>query len=62
VSDIPDLKTTNAVHSWIHTLKDTLHLGRQMSHLSVETKLDDFFKPALLLSKTGITSESSMDE
>jgi hypothetical protein len=38
----------NAVQSWVHTLNDTWHLGRQMSHLSVETKLDSFFKPALL--------------
>jgi hypothetical protein len=27
-------------------------LGRQMSHLPVQTNLDSFFKPALLLSKT----------
>jgi hypothetical protein len=35
-----------------------------MSHLSVETKLDIFFKPALLLvrSKTSTTSETSVDE
>jgi hypothetical protein len=31
-----------------------------MSHLSVQTKLDSLFKPALLGSKTSTTSESSM--
>jgi hypothetical protein len=41
----------NAVHSRVGTLKDTWHLGRQMSHLSVQTKLDGLFKPALLRSK-----------
>jgi hypothetical protein len=29
---------------------------------SVETKLDSFFKPALLLSRTSTTSESSIGE
>jgi hypothetical protein len=33
-----------------------------MSHLSVQTKLDGFFKPALLRAKTGTTSEFSIDE
>jgi hypothetical protein len=51
-----------AVHSWVHTLKGSRHLGRQMSHLSVQTKLDSFFKPALLRSETSTTSESSVDE
>jgi hypothetical protein len=51
-------KIKNAVHTWIHTW----HLGRQMSHLSVQTKLDSFFKAALLRSKTSTTSESSVDE
>jgi hypothetical protein len=32
-------------------LKERLCLGRQMSHLSVKTKLGSFFKPALLHSK-----------
>jgi hypothetical protein len=35
-----------------NTLKHTWHLGRQMSHLSVQTKLKIFFEPALLHSKT----------
>jgi hypothetical protein len=39
MSDNPDRNLKNAVHSWVHTLKDTRQLGRQMSHLSVETKL-----------------------
>jgi hypothetical protein len=52
----------NAVHGWVHTLKDAWHLGRQMSHLSVQTKLDSFFKPVLLRSKTSTASESSIDE
>jgi hypothetical protein len=30
----------NAVRSRVHTLKDTWHLGRQMTHLSVQTKLE----------------------
>jgi hypothetical protein len=33
-----------------------------MSDLSVQTKLDGFFKPALLHYKTSKTSESSVDE
>jgi hypothetical protein len=45
-----------------YVLQDTWHLGRQMSRLSVQTKLDSFFKPALLRSETGTTSESSIDE
>jgi hypothetical protein len=52
----------NAVHSSVHTLTDTWHLGRQMSHLSVQPELDCFFKPALLSSETSTTSESSIDE
>jgi hypothetical protein len=40
MSDNPDRNMKNAVHSWVHTLKDTWHLGRQMSHLSVQTKLE----------------------
>jgi hypothetical protein len=42
--------------------KDTWYLGRQMSHLSVQTKLDGFFNPALLRSKISRTSESSIDQ
>jgi hypothetical protein len=42
--------------------KDTWHLGRQMSHLSAQKKLDSFFKPALLRSKTSTIPESSLDE
>jgi hypothetical protein len=34
----------------------------EMSHLSVQTELDSFFKPALLRSETSTTSESSIDE
>jgi hypothetical protein len=52
----------NAVHSRVLTLKDTWHLGSQMSHLSAQTKLDSFFNPALSRSKTSTTSESSIDE
>jgi hypothetical protein len=52
----------NAVHSWVHTLKDIWHLRRQMSHLSVQTKLDSLFRPASLRSEASTTSESSIDE
>jgi hypothetical protein len=62
MSDNPDQNMKNAVHSWVSTSKDTCHLERQMSHLSVQTKLDSFFKPALLCSKTSTTSESSIDD
>jgi hypothetical protein len=55
-------KIKTAVHSWAHSLQDIWHLGWQMSHLSVQTNLDSFFKPALLPSKTSKTSESSIDE
>jgi hypothetical protein len=54
LSDNSDRNTRNAVHSSVHTLRDTWHLGRQMSHLSVQTELDSFFKPALLRSETSI--------
>jgi hypothetical protein len=47
---------------YILLIKDRWHLGRQMSHLSVQTKLDSFFKAALLRSETGTTSESPVDE
>jgi hypothetical protein len=62
MSDNPVRNKINAVHNWVHNLKDTWHLGRQTSHLSVQTKLDSFFKPASLRSKTSITSGSSIDE
>jgi hypothetical protein len=62
VSVNPDRKIKNAVHSSVPISKDTWHLGRQMSHLSVQIKLDRLFKPALLRSKTGTASESYIDE
>jgi hypothetical protein len=46
----------------VYNLKDTWDLGRQMSHLSVQTKLDSFFKLALLHTKASTASESSIDE
>jgi hypothetical protein len=52
------MKNQNDVHSRVRTLEDTWRLRRQMSLLSVQTKLDSFLKPALLRSKTDITSES----
>jgi hypothetical protein len=52
----------NDVHSLVHILKLAWRLGRQMSRLSVHTKLDSFFKPELLRSKTSTTSESSINE
>jgi hypothetical protein len=52
----------NAIHSREHTLKDTWRLGREMSHVSVQTKLDSSFKPASLSKKTSTTSESFIDE
>jgi hypothetical protein len=62
MSDNPGQNMKNAVHSCVHALKDTWRLGRQMSHLSVQTKLDSFFKPALLHSKTSTISKSSINE
>jgi hypothetical protein len=44
-------KMKNVAHGWIYTLKCTWHLGREISHFSVQIKLDSFFKPALLDSK-----------
>jgi hypothetical protein len=46
----PDRNMKNSVHSWVCALKDTWNVGRQMSHLSVQTKRD-IFKPILLLFK-----------
>jgi hypothetical protein len=37
-------------------------LIKEQQQRSVQTKLDSFFKPALLLSKTHTTSGSSIDE
>jgi hypothetical protein len=34
------------------TLNDAWQLGRRMSHVSLQTKLDSFLKPALLRSRT----------
>jgi hypothetical protein len=48
----------NAVHSRVHTLKDTWDLGRQMSHLSAQTTLDGLFKR----SKTSTAFYSSIIE
>jgi hypothetical protein len=61
MSDNLDQNMKNAVHR-VLTLKDTLQLGRQMSHLPVQAKLDSFFKLALLYSKTSSTSGSFVDE
>jgi hypothetical protein len=54
MSDNPgrNMKNEHAVYTWVHTLKDTWHLGRQMSHLSVQTELDSSIKTASLRSKT----------
>jgi hypothetical protein len=41
----------SAVHSWVHTLKDTWHLGRQMSHLSVQTEFDSFLQACIITSR-----------
>jgi hypothetical protein len=40
MSDNPDRNMRNSVHTWVNTLKDTWHSRRQMSHLSVQTKLE----------------------
>jgi hypothetical protein len=53
MSDNPDRKMKNAFRSRVHALKDTWHLGRQIRHLSVQTKLESFFKLALLVQKQG---------
>jgi hypothetical protein len=37
-------------------------IRRQLSHLSVQTKLDSFFKPALSRSKASVTSEASINK
>jgi hypothetical protein len=52
MSDIADQYVRNVIHRWVYTLKGTWHLGRQMTYLSVQSKLDSFFKPELLHSKT----------
>jgi hypothetical protein len=43
-------------------LKDTWHLGPQMSHFFIQKKLGIFFKPALLRSEKSTISVSSTDE
>jgi hypothetical protein len=50
----------NVVQSRVQTLKK--HMAFWMSHLSVQTKRGTFFKPAILLSKTNTTSDSSIEE
>jgi hypothetical protein len=42
--------------------KCKLNLRRQMGHFSVQTKLDNFFEPDLLRSKTCTNSDSFIDE
>jgi hypothetical protein len=44
----------------IRTVREILIKEQQQR--SVQTKLDSFFKPALLRSETSTTSESSIDE
>jgi hypothetical protein len=44
-----DRNMKNSVHSRIHTLEDTWHLGRQMSHLSVQTKLEQFLQTCIIM-------------
>jgi hypothetical protein len=61
-SDNPVRDVKNAFNCSAHSLKYMWRLWMQMSHLSVKSKLDSFFKPALLPSKTNTTSESSIDE
>jgi hypothetical protein len=60
--NIKSYTVKNAVHSWVHALKHTWHLGRQMSHFSVQTRLEGFFKLVLLRSQTCTTSGLSIDE
>jgi hypothetical protein len=53
----------NAVHSWVHVLKDTWNLARQMSHLSVQTKLETVSSSLhYYVQRQVATSESSIDE
>jgi hypothetical protein len=52
----------HAVHSQVYVIKDMWYLGRQMSHLSVHTKLGSLFKLALLYSKTSTASKYSFEE
>jgi hypothetical protein len=42
----------------LSTYFQTYAIRKAVSHLSVQTKLDSFFKPALLRSRTSTTSES----
>jgi hypothetical protein len=52
----------NAAYSGVHILKYTWYLRRQMSHLPVQTKLDGFFKLALLRQKQVQTLSSMMNK
>jgi hypothetical protein len=52
----------NAVPISVHTLKDTWYLGRQMSHLSVQTILTVSSNLPYYVKKTSSTSETSIDE
>jgi hypothetical protein len=58
----PDQNMKIDLHSWVRALKYISHLGKQMSHLPVQTKLDSLFKPAILRSETSTASESCIDE
>jgi hypothetical protein len=44
------------------TVKVIWHFGRQMSYLSVQPKLDSFFRPASLHATSGRASEASVGE
>jgi hypothetical protein len=51
---------TQEHYEYLRTLREILIKEQQQR--SVQTKLDSFFKPALLRSETSTTSESSIDE
>jgi hypothetical protein len=68
----------NSVQSWVHGIDSSANqklqecyehlrtvreiLIKEQRQRSVQTKLDSFFKPALLRSKTSTTSEAPIDE
>jgi hypothetical protein len=54
--------TTKQEKVKLYALKDSWHLAKQMSHLSVQTKLDNNLTAVLLRSETSTTLESSIDE
>jgi hypothetical protein len=62
VTNYVDSSTNKKLQHYEHLRTVREILIKEQQQRSVQTKLNSFFKPALLRSKTSTTSESSIDE